>query len=185
VKNEAEIFLNPLALKDVLNRFRVVDYSMGWTVVEEFNRYYVKEFDSYGVLLDYSSDPDVVDSFSSFLRSVDRIRYYLMKPGFFSESLSVIIRDDELTTLPSLQLEWFPGQDLVNSLLRPAGLEIRRDEDGYSIIVVKIGRPLSPEELDRALDKLGLGLSLYQRIREAQEDVALKVTKDFLSHHLK
>ena len=141
MKNEAEIFLNPLALKNVLNRFRVVDYSMGWTVVEEFNSYYVKEFDSYGVLLDYSSDPDVVDSFSSFLRSVDRIRYYLMKPGFFSESLSVIIRDDELTTLPSLQLEWFPGQDLVNSLLRPAGLELRRDEDGYSIIVVKIGRP--------------------------------------------
>jgi len=108
-----------------------------------------------------------------------------MKPGFFSESLSVIIRDDELTTLPSLQLEWFPGQDLVNSLLRPAGLELGRDEDGYSIIVVKIGRPLSPEELDRALDKLGLGLSLYQRIREAQEDVALKVAKDFLSRYLK
>ena len=78
-------------------------------------------------------------------------------------------------------LEWFFGEDLVNSLTREKGLELRKIEDGYTLIYVKVSRPLSPERANEALERLALGLRIYERIKEEQEDVALKVTKTLLS----
>jgi hypothetical protein len=160
--------------------YRLVDYMNEWSVVEGFSKFYTKEFKSYAIVVDYDSDPDVLESLSEGLDTLDELRPSLMKPNFFYDSVSFIVRGDEIVTLPSLNLEWFPGQDLVNSFLKAEGIEIRREEDCYSSIAVKVARPLTKDSINEALRKIGLALAVYEKVREVQEDVAVRVARELV-----
>ncbi|MGC9106204.1 MAG: hypothetical protein ACP5HQ_07290 [Thermoprotei archaeon] len=178
MKNEVEVFLSIPAYREVMKGYRLVDYTNEWSVVEGFSKLYTKEFKSYAIVVDYYSDPDVLESLSEGLDTLDELRPSLMRPNFFYDSVSFVVRGDEIVTLPSLSLEWFPGQDLVNPFLRAEGVEIRREEDCYSSIAVKVARPLTKEMVNEALRKMSLALAVYERVREAQEDVAVRLAKE-------
>ena len=176
-----ELFVNASYFRDVIKDYEVLGEKENWIRLKRFWEYYAIDHGSYGVLVNANCEPDILDAFGTKLKAVDELRPLLNKPLFRVDSLQLYIDGNYLFTSPSLGLEWFFGEDLVNSLTREKGLELRKIEDGYTLIYVKVSRPLSPERANEALERLALGLRIYERIKEEQEDVALKVTKTLLS----
>ena len=181
MRNEIELFINESYFRDIIKDYEIVDRRDNWTRIRREWDYYIIDHGSYGLLVNADCDPDILEAFGEKLNAVDELRPLVNKPLFRADSIQLYVEGNYLYTSPSLGLEWFFGEDLVNSLTREKGLEIRRAEDGITLLYVKVARPLTPESANKALKKLAFGLRIYERVKEEQEDVALRVTKTLLS----
>ncbi|NON62455.1 hypothetical protein, partial [Acidianus sp. RZ1] len=164
---------------DSISKYQIKS-SNDWNVISgKDGTYIVKEFDTYGVLV-YPPNPqtDVALSFNEKISWIDKFREILYKPIYWREYITVIISDSMIYTTPDLNLERFNGIDLVNDVLRSQNIEFIEIDDSIRI-GVKIKRPLSRQSLEEGIKSLTRALGLYYKIKEAQEDIAVKLASRF------
>lgn len=174
-----EIHFNLYELKESISSYKIVDRNE-WTIISgKEGEYLLKEFDSYGILIyPIHISQDIKFAFSFRLNKIDKFRETLHKPRFWRENITIYINRNKMCTSNSLGLEPFNGIDLVNNILTSKGIEFK-DNDGIVNIVAEINRPLNKESLDAGIEKLSKALSLYFRIKEAQEDIAQRLAMKF------
>ncbi len=173
-----EIYFNPYAFHETITRYQV-ESEGDWTKTK--NGYMMKEFGNYAIILYpiLPEDSDLIISLSQKIENLDRFRETLMKPGSFKDSITIHIQSDELTTSPELDLEELVGLSLVNDVLSQKGI-VFKEKDDLILVSIKIERPLTSSKLSEYLSKLAIALKLYYKIKEEQEDVALKTSLSFL-----
>lgn len=174
-----EIHFNLYELEESISKYRIIDRN-DWTIIAgREGEYLLKEFDTYGVLIyPVNTTEDIKNAFSFRLDKIDVFREMLHKPLYWRESITVYINKTKMFTSQSLNLETFIGIDLVNNILRTKGIEFK-DIDGIISIIIEIDRPLNRENLNSAIEKLSRALSLYFRIKEAQEEIARRLAIEF------
>ncbi|ARM74964.1 hypothetical protein [Acidianus manzaensis] len=174
-----EIHFNLYELRESVASYRILDEG-DWTIISNKDEnYLLKEFDTYGILIyPITVKEEIKEAFSQRLEKIDKFREVLYKPQYWRENITICIDKDRLYTADDLNLEFFNGIDLVNDILKSKGIEFYNDE--YSVrIVIKISRPLNNNILNQAMENLSRALSLYFRIKEAQEDIAEKLAMKF------
>ncbi|EWG07579.1 MAG: hypothetical protein ASUL_03694 [Candidatus Aramenus sulfurataquae] len=176
-----EINFNLYAFRESVSNYQV-SYQDGWIVLKgKEGEYLSREFDNYAVLVYPVNAPkDLLEALSVKNEKIDKFREILYKPRYWRESVTIHLVKDKLVTGTDIELVPFNGVDLVNDILRTEGAEFKTIDDNL-VISVTVERPLTAQNLGKALYKLSVCLSLYYRIKEAQEDIALKIAQEALS----
>ncbi|AWR96484.1 hypothetical protein DFR86_02230 [Acidianus sulfidivorans JP7] len=174
-----EIHFNLYELRESIASYRIIDENDWITLSSKEGDYLLKEFDTYGILI-YPSNvkSEIKNAFSQRLEKIDKFREALYKPQFWREYITIYIDGDTIYTGDDLNLEFFNGIDLVNSILKSKGIEFNYDESRVRI-TVKVSRPLNSSIVNHAMENLSRAISLYFRIKEAQEDIAEKLAMKF------
>lgn len=174
-----EIHFNLYELKESISSYKILSQDE-WTIIAgKEGEYLLKEFDTYGILIyPVNTAKDIIQAFSFRLDKIDKFREILYKPLYWRENITIYINKNIIYTSNDLNLEKFNGLDLVNNILKNKGIEFR-DNDGLLTIITEIERPLDKEKLNSAIEKLAKALSLYYKIKEAQEDIAQKLALGF------
>lgn len=175
-----EIYFNLYAFRESISNYQIT-YENDWSILKGKEGSYIsKEFDTYAVLIYPTNAPnDLLEAFSKKIDKIDKFREILYKPRYWREYITLHLNGDKVFTGNDLNLFPFNGEDIVNNLLNSEGIEFITIDDEMRISTY-IKRPISSDTLSKALNKLLVSLSLYYRIKEAQEDIALRLTKEIL-----
>ncbi|AWR98751.1 hypothetical protein [Metallosphaera hakonensis] len=174
-----ELHLNPFSFRETTSRYRVQSEEAWIKLIGKEGEYLAREFDTYAVLL-YPIDRiprELLLSLSERLNSIDRLREALMKPMDWKDFVTFRVREGLITSW-DLRLQDFIGRDLVNGVLNPAGLEFVEVDDGIEVSC-KLDSFRS-ESLDSAFRAISLALGLYFDLKPLQEDISLKLAKEYL-----
>jgi hypothetical protein len=175
-----EIYFNLYAFRESISNYQIT-YENEWSVLKGKEGSYIsKEFDTYAILIyPTNAPPDLLEAFSKKIDKIDKFREILYKPKYWREYITLHFNGNKIFTGNDLNLSPFNGEDIVNDLLNSEGIEFITTDDEMRIST-QIERPINPYILSKALNRLLVSLSLYYRIKEAQEDIALKLTKEIL-----
>ncbi|AEB95371.1 MAG: hypothetical protein QXR57_04475 [Metallosphaera sp.] len=175
-----EIHLNPFSFRETISRYRIESEDSWVKLVGKEGEYLAKEFDSYAVLVYpiYLIPTELIRSLSYRIPSIDRLREVLMKPYHWRDFVTFRVREGFIMS-SDLELNVFLGMDLVNDVLVTTGLEFINLEDKLEIACRL--QDFGSGSLDKAFRRISLGLSLYFELKRSQEDVALKLSREFLS----
>lgn len=176
-----EINFNLYAFRESVSNYQV-SYQGGWAILKgKEGEYLSKEFDNYAVLVYPVNAPmDLLESLSVKNEKIDKFREALYKPRYWRESVTIHLVRDKLITGTDIELTPFNGVDLVNDILRAEGTEFETIDENL-VISARVERPLTAHILGKALYRISVCLSLYYKIKEAQEDIALKMAQEALS----
>ncbi|AWR93517.1 hypothetical protein [Acidianus brierleyi] len=175
-----EIYFNLYAFRESISNYQIT-YENDWSILKGKEGSYIsKEFDTYAILIYPTNAPDdLLNAFSNKISKIDKFREILYKPKYWREYITLHLNGNKIFTGNDLNLFPFNGEDIVNDLLNSEGIEFITLDDELRI-ATHLERPINSDTLSRALNKLLVSLSLYYRIKEAQEDIALKLTKEIL-----
>ncbi len=173
-----EIYFNPYAFHESISKYQI-ESEGDWSKTK--NGYMMREFPNYALLIYpiLPEDNDLVLSLSEKIENLDRFREILMRPGRFKDSITLHIDSEEISTSSELELEELVGVSLVNDVISQKGIMFK-EKDNLLSLIVKIERPLTNAKMNEYLSKIASGLRLYFKIKEDQEDVALKTSLSFL-----
>ncbi|MCY0849371.1 hypothetical protein [Sulfuracidifex metallicus] len=174
-----EIYFNPYAFHESITKYQI-ENDGDW--IKTKNGYMMREFGNYAILIYpiLSQDNDIVMSLSEKLDNLDRFRESLMKPGNFKDSITLHVTENEITTSLDLDLQEIVGLSLVNDVISQKGVLFKENED-LTYVSVSIKRPLTSNSLSEYFSKIAYALKLYYKIREEQEDIALKTSLQFVN----
>ncbi|WP_338603944.1 hypothetical protein V6M85_05375 [Sulfolobus tengchongensis] len=178
-----EIYLNVYSFRHELERFTIEEERDNWLAVKgRFNeRYIIKEFSDYGILI-YpvnNLERDILSSFSQQLPSIGKLKEVLYMPERWIDRLDLKITESSIE-VASLNLEYITGLDIINSLISNNGFEYFELDDNSISIRIRITRPLNSVSLDGYIRLIYHSLRLYYNVKRAQEDIATKITLDYI-----
>ncbi|QGA53380.1 hypothetical protein GFS03_01670 [Sulfolobus sp. E5-1-F] len=178
-----EIYLNIYSFRHELEHFTIDEKRDEWLIVKDRanEKYILKEFSDYGILIYPIHDlkDDILSSFSFQLSSISKLKEVLYTPEKWIDRLDLRINDNSIE-VTSLVLDYLTGIDIINSLISSYGFQYAQLDDSSLIIKIRISRPLNHTSLDSYIRAIYDMLKLYYNVKNAQEEIASKITLNYI-----
>lgn len=173
---KVEIHLNILEFRNSISNYIIVEEREDeWTEIRGIeDKYYYKEFNGYAVLVSHDFPLEKGYIFDNL--KVNKLREILDQPGKVKYYLTLEITGNYLKTTEEDCLNDFPGIDLVNGILND--FQFERDECCVKIITFMNNL----EKFKDSLENIIKGFQLYYSIIKKQEEIAINITKRFLTN---
>jgi len=175
---KVEIYLNILEFRNSISNYIIVEEKEDeWTRIRGVeDEYYYKEFNGYAVLVSHDFPLEKGYIFDNL--KVNKLREILDQPGKVKYYLTLEITGNYLKTTEEDCLNEFPGIDIVNGILND--FQFERDECCVKILVFMDNL----EKFKESLENIIKGFQLYYSIIKKQEEIAINITKRFLTNKL-